>query len=66
MASGRLTRKSATPGRATLGSPVAGEASKAGKAIQAMLLRLVVDEHFNGRKTYPRWHQARAVTLSET
>lgn len=45
------------------GSPVAGEA---GKAIHAMLLRLVVDEHFNERKTYPRWHQARAVTLSET
>jgi hypothetical protein len=66
MASGRLTRKSATPGRATLGSPVAGEASKAGKAIQAMLLRLVVDEHVNRRNTYPRWHQARAVTLSET
>ncbi len=66
MASGRLTRKSATPGRVTLGSPVAGEASKAGKAIHAMLLRLVFHEHFNGRKTYPRWDQARAVTLSET
>jgi hypothetical protein len=31
-----------------------------------MLLRLVFDEHSNGRKTYPRWYQARSVTPSET
>ena len=64
MAIRRLTRKSATPRHVSLGLPTAGEA---GKAIHDMLLRLVVDEQFNnGRKTYPRWHQARAVTLSET
>ncbi len=66
MASGRLTRKSATPKHVSLGLPVAGEASKAGKAIHAMLLRLVVDEHFNRRMTYPHWYQARSVTPSET
>ncbi len=36
----------------------------AGEPIRDMLMRPVVDEHFNGREIYPRQYQARAVTHS--